>query len=361
MSRLEVRGLTKFFGKNKVLDDVSFTVNDREFFCITGKLGAGKTTILRIVAGLEKPTSGDVLKDGYSIKDLDPSERGVSMFFENLALYPNKSGFENIAFPLRVRRLPENEIRKRVYDTAKLLTISHLLDREPRTYSGGEAQRVALARTIVRDADIYLLDEPLSNLDALLRIQARAEFKRLQRELSKTFVYTTHDPIEAIAIGERVAVLKDGRIHQIDTPDIIYNKPSNKDVAEFVGNPMINTLVCELTALNNKLVLRGEGVTIDVTHLSEILSGSVGRELIVGIRPEHVYLSSHRPADLIAEVRGSEFIGDKYVIYLGLDKGLVLRATQTIEHTYSVGDRVPVSLDNRKLLIFDRQSGRLIN
>lgn len=361
MSRIELVAITKYFGKRKVLNNVSFSVNDGEFFCITGKLGSGKTTILRIIAGLEKPSSGEVRKDGENISELDPSERGVSMFFENLALYPTKNGFENIAFPLRVRRLPEQEIRKRVYEIAKFLNITHLLDRLPRTYSGGEAQRVALARAIIRDADIFLLDEPLSNLDALLRIQARTEFKRLQKELSKTFVYTTHDPIEAIAIGERIAVLKEGEILQVGTPHEIYNRPFNKDVAEFVGNPMINLFDCTVSRNEDRILLKANDLSIDSTQLYEILKHYIGDEVVVGVRPEHVYIKEPQTGQPLFDVKAAEFIGDKFVIYVGMGDDFTLRATRSKDYDISLGGKVSVEINAERVLIFDKRSGKLIN
>lgn len=361
MSRLEVRNLTKYYGKKKVLDDVSFEVRDKELFCLTGRLGSGKTTTLRLIAGLERVSSGEILKDGELINDMDPKDRNISMFFENLALYPNKNGFENIAFNLRIRRIPENEVKKRVYEIAKLLNITHLLDREPRTYSGGEAQRVALARAIVRDADIYLLDEPLSNLDALLRIQARAEFRRLQKDLAKTFVYTTHDPIEALAVGDRVGVMRDGRILQIGASEEMYERPINQYVAQFIGNPPINFVECALTERDGGLYLESEGIRINVSRLEAILRDYLNKQLIAGIRPENIriYRQGGREG-YSAEVQTTEFVGDKFVVYLKRNDEEPLRALIDVSVSYNIGEKVLFTIDEDKILLFDKSTGKLI-
>ena len=360
MEKLRLENITKFFGKRKVLYDVSFSVLNKEFFCITGRPGAGKTTLLRIIAGLEKQTSGDVYIDGRLVNDVDPSERGVSMFFENLALYPNKTAFENIAFPLRVRKYPENEIRKRVLEIARLLNIEYLLDRFPRTFSGGEAQRVALARTLIRDAEIYLLDEPLSNIDALLRIQARTEFKRLQKDLGKTFIYSTHDPIEALALGDRVCVMHEGKILQVDRPEIIYDHPKNKYVATFVGNPPMNILPCYISQEDEKLYLKHERFTLDVTRFKPIIQEYVGKRLLLGIRPEHIEPSKEKIENSIeVKLISVEYLGDRAVLYFELDD-VLLRVLGKIGETYPVGEKLWVKFNEEKMHLIDESSGKVL-
>lgn len=360
MEKLRLENITKYFQNKRVLQDVSFSVYDKEFFCITGRPGAGKTTLLRIIAGLENPTSGNIYLNGKLVNDVDPSERKVSMFFENLALYPNKTGFENIAFPLRVRNYSQDEIRKRVLEMAKLLNIEHLLDRLPRTFSGGEAQRVALARTLIREAEIYLLDEPLSNIDALLRIQARAEFKRLREDLGKTFIYSTHDPIEALALGDRVCIMHEGKILQIDSPDVVYNYPKQKYVAVFVGNPPMNIITCYVAQEGEKLYLKHEKFSIDVTRLKPIIQSYVGKDVALGIRPEHIELSRQKTENSVEiELMSIEYLGDITVLYFELDNTL-LRALGKPGEVYNIGERLWIRFKEHKMHLIDEHTNAVL-
>jgi ABC-type sugar transport system ATPase subunit len=360
MEKLRLENIRKVFGAKEVLCDVSFSVFDKEFFCIAGRPGAGKTTLLRIIAGLEAPTSGQVYIDGRLVNDVDPSERRVSMFFENLALYPNKTGFENIAFPLRIRKYPETEIRKRVLEIARLLNIEHLLDRFPRTYSGGEAQRVALARTLIRDAEIYLLDEPLSNIDALLRVQARTEFKKLQKEIGKTFIYATHDPIEALALGDRICVIHEGKVLQIDTPEVIYNNPKDINVALFVGNPPMNLIPSYVMQENDKIYLKCEKLSIDITRLKPLIENYIGKTILIGIRPEHIKVSKQSVGNAIeVKLLSIEYLGDRFVLYFELDD-VMLRALGEIGEKYSIGETIWVKFNEEKIHLIDKQTGSVL-
>jgi ABC-type sugar transport system ATPase subunit len=360
MEKLRLENIRKVFGAKEVLCDVSFSVFDKEFFCITGRPGAGKTTLLRIIAGLEAPTSGQVYIDGRLVNDVDPSERRVSMFFENLALYPNKTGFENIAFPLRIRKYPETEIRKRVLEIARLLNIEHLLDRFPKTYSGGEAQRVALARTLIRDAEIYLLDEPLSNIDALLRVQARTEFKKLQKEIGKTFIYATHDPIEALALGDRICVIHEGKVLQIDTPEVIYNNPKDINVALFVGNPPMNLISSYVMQENDKIYLKCEKLSIDITRLKPLIENYIGKTILIGIRPEHIKVSKQSVGNAIeVKLLSIEYLGDRFVLYFELDD-VMLRALGEIGEKYSIGETIWVKFNEEKIHLIDKQTGSVL-
>src|SRR5262245_45801539 len=242
--------LTKRFGDINVVDDLSLEIATGEFVVLLGPSGCGKTTTLRIIAGLESATSGDVFIERKHTNNLPPQSRDVAMVFQSYALYPHMTVADNIAYPLRVRRLPPREIQKQVRETAALLEIEPLLKRKPRELSGGERQRVALARAIVRHPRAFLMDEPLSNLDAKLRLQMRAELKHLQQKLATTTVYVTHDQAEAITLGHRVAVMNKGRLQQFDTPLEIYNRPANRFVAEFVGSPSMNFFAGEIDLAN---------------------------------------------------------------------------------------------------------------
>lgn len=360
MEKLKLEKISKCFGKKMVLQDIDLAVYDKEFFCITGRPGAGKTTLLRIIAGLDRPTCGNIYINGQLVNDVDPSDRKVSMFFENLALYPNMTGFENIAFPLRVRKYPENEIKRRVLEIARLLNIEHLLDRLPRTFSGGEAQRVALARTLIRDAEIYLLDEPLSNVDALLRIQARTEFKRLQKDLGKTFIYSTQDPIEALALGDRVAVMREGKILQLDKPEALYDHPKDKYVATFVGNPPMNIIPCHILEESGKIYLKHEKFSIDFSRFKSIVQDYVGKDVSIGIRPEHISVSKHEIRNSIeVEVVSMEYLGDRIVLYFELNDTLV-RALGRAGEVYAVGEKLWVKFDEERIHLIDEKSEKVI-
>ena len=240
MASIRLDNVTKRFGAVTALQEVSLEVADGEFFAVLGPPGAGKTTLLRTIIGLEKPEEGDVFLDGERITDVYPGDRNIAIMFQNLALYPDKSVYNNLAFPLRQAKTSKSEISKRVGETAAKLHIEHLLKRKPAKLSGGERQRVALGRALVRDPRAFLLDEPLSALDALLRLEMRAELKRLQHELGRTLIYVTHDQVEAMSMPDRVAVLRKGVLQQVDTPEAVYHVPANRFVATVVGSPPMN-------------------------------------------------------------------------------------------------------------------------
>jgi multiple sugar transport system ATP-binding protein len=275
------------------IEDVSFDVHDGEFFTIIGPTNAGKTTTLRTIAGLEKPDAGAVFINDRTVNTLHPSRRKVSLMFQNLALFPHLSGFENIAFPLRAAGASLDEIRARVGEIAELLRITHLLNRLPRTYSGGEQQRVALGRALAPQSEVLLLDEPLSNLDAHIRISLRAELKRLHRELGRTIVYVTHDHVEAMSLSDRIAVLRGGRIQQIGTPHDVYERPVNRFVATFIGSPPMNFVPATITGDAGGLWLRNRWLRIaPPPHLAAALAERVGRSVLIAVRPEDITVTS---------------------------------------------------------------------
>src|SRR5215813_3528607 len=254
--------LSKSFGDTVVVDDLSLEINDGEFVVLLGPSGCGKTTTLRMIAGLESPTSGEIFIAGQPVKDLPPPRRDVAMVFQSYALYPHMTIAQNIGYPLRVRKLRDDQIRKQVRETARLLEIEALLQRKPRELSGGERQRVALARAIVRHPRAFLMDEPLSNLDAKLRLQMRGELKRLQQTLATTTVYVTHDQSEAMTLGHRVALMNRGKLQQFDTPLEIYNRPANRFVAEFVGSPGMNFICGRIDLSQQKFVRDGLNLSL---------------------------------------------------------------------------------------------------
>src|ERR671936_24931 len=290
MASLRLENVTKRFGSVTALDGVSLEVEDGEFFAVLGPPGAGKTTLLRTIVGLEQPDDGDVYADGERITDVYPGDRNIAIMFQNLALYPDKTVFGNLAFPLRQAKTPKEEIRKRVTRTAALLHIEHLLDRKPAKLSGGERQRVALGRALVREPRAFLFDEPLSALDALLRLEMRAELKHLQRDLGRTLVYVTHDQVEAMSMADRVAVLREGVVQQIDSPENVYHRPINRFVATVVGSPPMNFIPCTVRARNGDLRLHHPLFEVAVSSAAAAARAPLreGATCLLGIRPEDV-------------------------------------------------------------------------
>jgi len=302
---IKFKNVTKTFGDTKVVDDLSLEIADGEFVVLLGPSGCGKTTTLRMLAGLETATSGDIYIGDERINDVPTQRRDLAMVFQSYALYPHMTIAENIAYPLRVRKLDQNERRNRVARVAKMLEIEPLLQRKPRQLSGGERQRVALARAIVREPRAYLMDEPLSNLDARLRVQMRGELKRLQHQLGTTTIYVTHDQAEAMTLASRVAVMKKGRLQQFDTPLNIYNHPANRFVAEFVGSPSMNFIEGKIE--------RGMFVSEEIELPVNRADGSV----TLGIRPEHVHvLTQPQDGAIPASVYVTELMGNETFVFL---------------------------------------------
>ncbi len=291
MCEVNLKNVSKVFGKdNLVIDDVSLRIRDKEFFTVVGPSGCGKSTILNMIAGLEEVSSGEIFFDQQTVNDLSPAKRDVAMVFQSYALYPHKNVFGNIAFPLKIRKFPKAEIARKVKETASVLGIEHLLSRKPKELSGGQRQRVALGRAIVRKPKVFLLDEPLSNLDARLRVYMRAELKKLHKEIQTTMIYVTHDQAEAMTLSDRVAILFEGRIQQCDSPQMVYNLPANKIVAEFIGSPSMNFFEGKLIREDDKRSVRfTDQDSFPLEGEKEF--GLSDKEVIFGVRPEDVIIS----------------------------------------------------------------------
>jgi multiple sugar transport system ATP-binding protein len=299
------------------VEDLDFEVKDGEFFCFVGPTNSGKTTTLRLIAGLERPDSGGVFLDEKQVNEVHPSRREVAMLFETLALYPNRDGFGNISSPLRVKKFPKEDIQTRVMEVAKLLNIEHILYRTPETFSGGERQRVALARILVQHPRAYLLDEALGALDARLRIAMRSELKRIQRDLGQTMVFVTHDQEEAMSMGDRIGVLRGGRIQQIGTPQDLYSQPTNFYVAKTVGKPAMNFYQCALDRRDGKVFVIHDHFNLDMTDpLQKVEQAPQEDKVILGIRPEHVEIRETKQSDedIEATVFISEPLGAKAIV-----------------------------------------------
>jgi multiple sugar transport system ATP-binding protein len=313
---IRFQNVTKKFGNLSVVDDLSLEIADGEFVVLLGPSGCGKTTTLRMLAGLETISSGDIYIGDERVNDVPTQQRDLAMVFQSYALYPHMTIAENIGYPLRVRKVDKNERGNRVARVAKMLEIEALLDRKPRQLSGGERQRVALARAIVREPRAYLMDEPLSNLDARLRVQMRGELKRLQHQLGTTTIYVTHDQAEAMTLASRVAVMKKGQLQQFDTPLNIYNRPANRFVAEFVGNPSMNFLDGKI----ERGVFVSDSIRIPVNQPDSVVT--------LGIRPEHVHvLTQPQDGAIPASVYVTELMGNETFVFLSVgSQRLIARA-----------------------------------
>ena len=355
---ISLHQLTKSFGSTRVVDELSLQIDDGEFVVLLGPSGCGKTTTLRMIAGLEPATSGDILIDDQRVNDLSPQRRDIAMVFQTYALYPHMTVRENIAYPLRVRKTDPAQINQQVQRTAAMLEITALLDRRPRELSGGERQRVALARAIVRHPRAFLMDEPLSNLDAKLRLQMRAELKHLQRQLGTTTVYVTHDQAEAMTLGHRVAVMNQGRLQQFDTPLRIYNQPANRFVAGFVGSPTMNFLEGEIDLTNRRFVNRAIALPLTESQL-EVFQQLRPKQVSLGLRPEHVSVSydegSHgREASVyVTELMGSE----TFVILQVGDERITARAAG--DFRAEPDSRVWIDFDMTNAHWFDQDGRRM--
>jgi ABC-type sugar transport system ATPase subunit len=354
MARVALRGLTKAFspGGKPVLQELSLEVSDGEFLVLLGPSGCGKTTVLRCIAGLESADAGDIVIGDREVTHLAPAARDVAMVFQNYALYPHLTVRQNIAFPLEMRRLPKAEVARRVEEAARRLGVAELLDRRPGALSGGQRQRVALGRAIVRVPQVFLFDEPLSNLDARLRVEMRAEILKLHRALSATMLYVTHDQVEAMTMGQRIAVLHEGRLRQLGTPAEVYSRPADVFVARFVGSPGMNILHGTAIERRGETLVDCGSFTVPVT-----LSDYAG-QVYLGVRPEHVAVCGTDQGVGNAPVQVVEPLGAETLVHLGAGaQGLIARLPGLVE--VRAGDQVGFRLDQHHLHLFDAAEARL--
>jgi len=355
----------------RAVDDVTLDVYDGEFLVLVGPSGCGKTTLLRTIAGLEPPTEGAIIINGRDVSGLEPRERDVAMVFQNYALYPHKTVRENLAFPLEIRKYPRDEIERRVADTADLLDIPELLDRRPGDLSGGQQQRVALGRAIVRDPELFLFDEPLSNLDAKLRVQMRTELNKLHTRVGKTSVYVTHDQAEAMTLGDRVAVMRDGRLQQVAPPQEVFERPATRFVAGFIGEPPMNFFDVRIDERDGRPVIVAEGFELPLPDVARRALGEPsgdGRELVLGIRPEHFVDAGAAEAGAVPEGATFEAL-TRVVEPMGSYKDLALvphgaaedaaefTARVSNESTAMEGEPIVLGVELSKLHLFDPETG----
>ena len=361
MASLSLKGIYKRYpGGVVAVSDFNLEIEDKEFLVLVGPSGCGKSTTLRMIAGLEEITEGELLIGDKLVNDVAPKDRDIAMVFQNYALYPHMTCFDNMAYGLKLRKTPKEEIKRRVEEAAKILDISHLLDRKPKALSGGQRQRVALGRAIVREPKVFLLDEPLSNLDAKLRAQMRTELSKIHHNLKTTFIYVTHDQTEAMTLGTRIVVMKDGVIQQVDSPQNLYRHPCNLFVAGFIGSPQMNFFDAVCTVVNKKAVLKlgdREIVLNDAKSKALIDGGYEGKTIVIGIRPEDIGVAEDAQAENIitAAVSVYELLGAEVYLYSDVD-GTNMTARVEPGTQAKVGDVLRFALNKDNIHIFDKET-----
>ena len=349
----------KRFGDVVAVNDLTIEIADKEFLVFVGPSGCGKTTSLRLLAGLEEISEGNIMIGDRVVNDVPPKDRDIAMVFQSYALYPHMSVFDNMAFGLKLRKTPKSEIEQRVKHAADILDIGHLLDRKPKQLSGGQRQRVAVGRAIVRQPAVFLFDEPLSNLDAKLRVQTRSQLTKLHHDLATTFIYVTHDQVEAMTMATRIAVMKDGILQQIDTPQHLYDHPTNVFVAGFIGSPSMNFFDATLVESDGKLEINAGGFRMEVPEeRAKEWRQHKGREVIFGIRPEDIHAKQFTPPDILesdihAKVDVTELMGNEIFLYLLTkdNKQFIARVDPRVRVT--MGDDIELAVNMANAHIFD--------
>ena len=364
----------KYPGGFVAVTDVNLEIRDKEFIVLVGPSGCGKSTTLRMIAGLEEISEGELYIGDRLVNDIAPKDRDIAMVFQNYALYPHMTVFDNMAFGLKLRKVPKDEIERKVTEAAKILGLSQLLDRKPKAMSGGQRQRVALGRCIVRSPKVFLLDEPLSNLDAKLRGQMRTEISKIHKRLGTTFIYVTHDQTEAMTMGDRIVCMKDGFIQQVDTPQNLYERPVNKFVAGFLGSPVMNFVDAVLKEDIGQYIVefgsddprKGNRYQIIVPESKVVpeLANYVGKEIILGVRPESihdepVHLANATTGIIDAYVELTEMMGAETYLYL-VCEGNNLTARVSPRSTAKIGDEIKVVIDPNRIHIFDKETEKTI-
>jgi multiple sugar transport system ATP-binding protein len=359
LAQVIIENLTKKFGEIEAVRNLYLEVKDRDFTVLLGPSGSGKTTILRCIAGLEAVDNGNIYIDNKQVNDLEPKDRDIAMVFQSYALYPHMTVYQNLSFPLECSRVPKKEIRKRVLEVAHLLRIQSLLSRRPGKISGGQQQRVALGRALIRKPKVFLMDEPLSNLDAKLRTYMRAELKKLQKELGITTIYVTHDQVEAMTMADKVAILNEGLLQQFDTPYSIYSKPANLFVSGFIGSPPMNFFECTLKKEN--LLDAGEFKYHIDNKLIKNLDSTISNEVILGIRPGHIIVRKHQKIDqtlIKSTLYMTEPLGDMTILDLKIGNKIV---KVTVEADFDIQNDLWLEFPTNKVHLFDKKTGKTLN
>ena len=365
MSSISLKNITKIYPNGfQAVKDFNLDIEDKEFIIFVGPSGCGKSTTLRMIAGLEEISSGELVIDGKVMNDVEPKDRDIAMVFQNYALYPHMTVYDNMAFGLKLRKMPKAEIDKKVREAAKILDLESLLDRKPKALSGGQRQRVAMGRAIVRNPKVFLMDEPLSNLDAKLRVQMRTEISKLHERLSATIIYVTHDQTEAMTLGTRIVVMKDGVVQQIDTPHALYNKPANLFVAGFIGSPQMNFLDVTIEKNGNNIIAKidnDNAIAVPASKAKALTEGGyIGKTVVLGIRPEDIYdsqmfLESSPNTIIQAKISVYELLGAEVYLYFDYN-GTQLTARVDPRTTAKAGDTIKIALDMEHAHFFDKET-----
>ncbi|MDR3090612.1 MAG: sn-glycerol-3-phosphate ABC transporter ATP-binding protein UgpC [Clostridiales bacterium] len=368
MASLKLKNIVKKYPNGfEAVSDFNLEIADKEFVIFVGPSGCGKSTTLRMVAGLEEISSGELYIGDRMVNDVPPKDRDIAMVFQNYALYPHMTLYDNMAFGLKLRKTPKEEIDRRVHEAAKVLNIDHLLDRRPKALSGGQRQRVAMGRAMVREPRVFLMDEPLSNLDAKLRVQMRKEISLLHKRLETTFIYVTHDQVEAMTLGTRIVVMKDGVIMQVDSPENLYYKPNNLFVAGFIGSPQMNFIESKILKKDDDVFIKFADYKILLPEKKARLiidGGYEGKDVILGIRPEDihdepVFISNSDDSIVDAKVEVKEMLGADVYLYLDVS-GRSVTARVNPRTPVTVGDKLKLALDVNKIHVIDKVSEETI-
>ncbi len=362
MARLLVEGLTKKYGKLLAIDNISFTVEDGQFVTLLGPTGCGKTTTLRVIAGLERQDSGNIYIGDTLVNDIQPKDRDIAMVFQSYNLYPHMNVYDNIAYPLKVRGMSREAIRQKVVAAAELLDLGHILSRRIWNLSGGEKQRVAIGRAIVREPKAYLMDEPLSNLDAKMRVNMRAQIKKLQARLKATILYVTHDQVEAMTMADAIAVINRGRLLQKDSPENLYNLPRNSFVAGFIGRPAMNLIECSCVERDGRIFLSATEFSFDVTQFSELVKPHVGSKLVLGARPEYITVSRIPIGQdsIEAVVDSVERSGLLQDLTVRVHQSTFLTVMVPVTEVYGREEKIWLGFDRNRIHIFDGITGEVL-
>ena len=365
MASLSLKNVCKVYPNGFVaVKDFNLEIADQEFIIFVGPSGCGKSTTLRMIAGLEEISSGELWIGDKLVNDVEPKDRDIAMVFQNYALYPHMSVYDNMAFGLKLRKVPKAEIDKSVHEAAKILDIEHLLDRKPKALSGGQRQRVAMGRAIVRSPKVFLMDEPLSNLDAKLRVQMRVEISKLHKRLQTTIIYVTHDQTEAMTLGTRIVVLKDGIIQQVDTPQNLYNTPNNIFVAGFIGSPQMNLIDATVAQEGSQVTLKMSDdviIKLPAEKSKKLIDGGyVGKTVVVGIRPEDVkddpeFIAAHADSKFVSTIRVYELLGAEVNLHYEIGD-VTCTAKVNPRTTARPGDTIKIALDAEKIHLFDKET-----
>ena len=364
MASLSLKNVCKVYPNGFVaVKDFNLEIADQEFIIFVGPSGCGKSTTLRMIAGLEEISSGELKIDGRVVNDVEPKDRDIAMVFQNYALYPHMTVFDNMAFGLKLRKVPKDEIKKKVEEAAKILDLEKLLDRKPKALSGGQRQRVAMGRAIVRNPKVFLMDEPLSNLDAKLRVQMRSEIASLHNRLKATIIYVTHDQTEAMTLGTRIVVLKDGVIMQVDSPQKLYNEPNNLFVAGFIGSPQMNFVDADVVANGSSVSLKfGDySVVLPEDKSKKIIDGGyAGKKVVFGIRPEDIsddpeMIQKNGDCVIESDVTGYELLGAEVLLYYTV-AGTNMTARVDSDTPARYGDHIKLAFDPHKIHVFDKET-----